>query len=172
MTPLANSYRNFDDKIENEKFYPLKVFLCTNCKLVQIPEVEVPEKIFSEYAYFSSYSSHWLNHSLKLCEEVINEFKLKKDDLITEIASNDGYLLEKFKKKNFNNILGVEPAKNIANLANKNQILTESLFFNEETSKYLLKKYDYSKIIFSLNVLEIYYIKMGAGLLNFLIYLT
>ena len=103
--------------------------------------------------YFSSYSLHWLNHASKLCENSIKKFTLKNNDLITEIASNDGYLLKNFKKNNYNNILGIEPAKNIANYANEQNINTENFFFNEETSEYILKKYKYSKIIFSLNVL-------------------
>ena len=121
--------------------------------LVQLPETVIPEDIFTDYAYFSSYSLHWLNHASKLCENSIKKFTLKNNDLITEIASNDGYLLKNFKKNNYNNILGIEPAKNIANYANEQNINTENFFFNEETSEYILKKYKYSKIIFSLNVL-------------------
>ena len=90
---------------------------------------------------------------MNLCQEVIVDFKLDKNDLITEIASNDGYLLKNFQKYNFKNILGIEPAKNIARIANQQNILTENLFFNEKNSQFLLKKYNYSKIIFSLNVL-------------------
>jgi SAM-dependent methyltransferase len=152
-TPLANSYRQSLEKISDEIHYPLKVFLCSNCMLVQLPETVIPEDIFTDYPYFSSYSSDWLSHTSKLCEDSIKKFTLKSNDLITEIASNDGYLLKNFKKNNYNNILGIEPAKNIADYANKQNINTENLFFNEETSEYILKKYKYSKIIFSLNVL-------------------
>jgi 2-polyprenyl-3-methyl-5-hydroxy-6-metoxy-1,4-benzoquinol methylase len=152
-TPLANSYRDSLNTINDEVRYPLKVFFCSNCMLVQLPEMVMPKDIFTDYAYFSSYSSDWLNHASKLCEVSIKKFSLQRDDLITEIASNDGYLLKKFKESNYNNILGIEPAKNIANYANKQNINTENIFFNEETSKYILKKYKYSKIIFSLNVL-------------------
>lgn len=152
-TPLANSYRDSLNTINDEVYYPLKVFFCSNCMLVQLPETVMPKDIFTDYAYFSSYSSDWLNHASKLCEVSIKKFSLQRDDLITEIASNDGYLLKKFKESNYNNILGIEPAKNIANYANKQNINTENIFFNEETSKYILKKYKYSKIIFSLNVL-------------------
>jgi hypothetical protein len=152
-TPLANSYRVSLDAIYEEKYYPLKVFFCSNCFLVQLPEVVRPEHIFSDYPYFSSYSSDWLDHASDLCELSIKKLSITSDDLITEIASNDGYLLKKFKKKNYNNVLGIEPAKNIANYANKQNIKTENIFFNEETSEYIFKKYKYSKIIFSLNVL-------------------
>jgi hypothetical protein len=152
-TPLANSYRDSLNTINDEARYPLKVFFCSNCMLVQLPGMVMPKDIFTDYAYFSSYSSDWLNHASKLCEVSIKKFSLQRDDLITEIASNDGYLLKKFKESNYNNILGIEPAKNIANYANKQNINTENIFFNEETSKYILKKYKYSKIIFSLNVL-------------------
>jgi len=152
-TPLANSYRDSLNTINDEARYPLKVFFCSNCMLVQLPGMVMPKDIFTDYVYFSSYSSDWLNHASKLCEVSIKKFSLQRDDLITEIASNDGYLLKKFKESNYNNILGIEPAKNIANYANKQNINTENIFFNEETSKYILKKYKYSKIIFSLNVL-------------------
>ena len=152
-TPLANSYRQSLEKINDEIHYPLKVFLCSNCMLVQLPETVIPEDIFTDYAYFSSYSSYWLKHASNLCEDSIKKFTLENNDLITEIASNDGYLLKNFKKKYYNNILGIEPAKNIADYANEQNINTENFFFNEETSEYILKKYKYSKIIFSLNVL-------------------
>jgi len=121
--------------------------------LVQLPGIVMPEDIFSDYPYFSSYSSDWLKHAHNLCEVSIKKFSLQTNDLITEIASNDGYLLKKFQNNNFFNILGIEPAKNIADYANKQKINTENLFFNEETSEFLLKKYKHSKIIFSLNVL-------------------
>jgi hypothetical protein len=117
-TPLANSYRDSLNTINDEARYPLKVFFCSNCMLVQLPGMVMPKDIFTDYAYFSSYSSDWLNHASKLCEVSIKKFSLQRDDLITEIASNDGYLLKKFKESNYNNILGIEPAKNIANYAN------------------------------------------------------
>lgn len=152
-TPLANSYRDPLDVIKQETYYPLKVFLCSNCMLVQLPGIVMPEDIFSDYPYFSSYSSDWLKHTSNLCEASIKKFSPQINDLITEIASNDGYLLKKFKNYNYNNILGIEPAKNIADYANKQNINTENIFFNEETSEFILNKYKYSKIIFSLNVL-------------------
>ena len=152
-TPLANSYRDSLDTINQEAYYPLKVFFCTNCMLVQLPGIVMPEDIFSDYAYFSSYSSDWLKHAFNLCKVSIEKFSPQSNDLITEIASNDGYLLKKFKDFNYNNVLGIEPAKNIANYANNQNINTENIFFNEETSEFILNKYKYSKIIFSLNVL-------------------
>ena len=98
-TPLANSYRVSQDAIYEEKHYPLKVFFCSNCFLVQLPEIVRPEHIFTDYPYFSSYSSDWLDHASDLCELSIKKLSITNDDLITEIASNDGYLLKKFKKK-------------------------------------------------------------------------
>ena len=152
-TPLANSYRDSLDTINQEAYYPLKVFFCTNCMLVQLPGIVMPEDIFSDYAYFSSYSSDWLKHAFNLCKVSIEKFSPESNDLITEIASNDGYLLKKFKNFNYNNVLGIEPAKNIAKYANNQNVNTENIFFNEETSEFILNKYKYSKIIFSLNVL-------------------
>jgi len=152
-TPLANSYRDLDMQIENEKHFQLKVFFCSECKLVQLPEIVIPQDIFTNYAYFSSYSNYWLQHSKELCIETLNEFDISYDDLIIEIASNDGYLLKNFLSLKYNNILGIEPATNIADFANQNNIRTENIFFNKETSDDILKKYSHSKLIFSLNVL-------------------
>ena len=152
-TPLANSYRDLNIQIEEEELFNLKVYFCNNCKLVQLPETVFPENIFSDYAYFSSYSKDWLAHSKELCIASLREFQIKHDDLIVEIASNDGYLLKNFKNQNYNNILGIEPATNIAKFANNQNIRTENIFFNAETAKDILKKYKFSKLIFSLNVL-------------------
>ena len=99
-TPLANSYLTKDKLDKPELNFPLCAYVCKNCFLVQLDEVEKPTKIFSNYAYFSSYSKTWLKHAEKFANEVIHRFKLDKQSKIIEIASNDGYLLKNFKKKN------------------------------------------------------------------------
>ena len=117
-SPASNSYLNNSQLNEPETFYPLKVYVCHKCFLVQVDEYKSFDSIFdNNYAYFSSYSSDWLKHAFNLCKVSIEKFSPQSNDLITEIASNDGYLLKKFKDFNYNNVLGIEPAKNIANYA-------------------------------------------------------
>ena len=107
------------------------------------------KKYFSEYSYFSSYSKYWLIHCKNLFKTVEKKISLSRNDLIVEIASNDGYLLKNFKNK-YSNILGIEPAKNIARIANKNNIKTLNEFFTYSLSKKLIQKYSKSKLIISL----------------------
>ena len=99
-TPLANSYVKKSNISKPEANFPLCAYVCRKCFLVQIDEEEKPENIFTDYAYFSSYSKTWLQHTEEFADEIINRFNLKKDSKIIEIASNDGYLLKNFKKKN------------------------------------------------------------------------
>ena len=110
-SPLANSFLKNKTLIKKEKYYPLKVYYCKKCFLPQLPEFVLAKKIFQKYDYFSSYSKSWLEHSKKYVNEIIKDIKLSKKDKICEIASNDGYLLQFFKKKGFD-VLGIEPAKN------------------------------------------------------------
>ena len=101
-TPLANSYVKKSDISKPEVNFPLCAYVCRKCLLVQIDEEEKPENIFTDYAYFSSYSKTWLEHTEEFANEIIDKFQLNKDSKIVEIASNDGYLLKNFKKKNLN----------------------------------------------------------------------
>ncbi|MFV9646530.1 MAG: SAM-dependent methyltransferase, partial [Desulfobacterales bacterium] len=111
MSPLANSYLKPEDLQKMEPFYPLHVYICERCYLVQLQEFEAPEHIFSHYAYFSSYSETWLNHARAYAQLMIDRFGFTAKSHVVEIASNDGYLLRYFKEKGIP-VLGVEPAKN------------------------------------------------------------
>jgi len=96
VSPLANSFLSGENLSAAEIFYPLHVFTCHECFLVQLEEFESPDKIFLDYAYFSSYSQSWLRHAESYTEMVIDRFALKKAHRVVEVASNDGYLLQFF----------------------------------------------------------------------------
>jgi SAM-dependent methyltransferase len=128
VQPLANSYVEPADLQKAETFYPLHVFVCEGCWLVQLPEVASPEAIFSDYAYFSSYSESWLRHAQRYAEAMIPRFGLGPESLVVEIASNDGYLLRFFKEQGVP-VLGVEPAANVARAAEELGIPTVVRFF-------------------------------------------
>lgn len=135
-TPLANSYIRPEDLDKAEPFFSLHVRVCEKCFLVQLPTLETPENIFSEYLYFSSYSRSWLDHSKRYADEMTSRFGLNGASRVVEIASNDGYLLQYFKEKNIA-VLGVEPAKNVAECAIKNGIDTRVEFFGKATAETL-----------------------------------
>jgi SAM-dependent methyltransferase len=136
MTPLANSYVSLDASNAVENFYPLHAYVCDECHLVQLDEFESAQGIFSDYAYFSSYSDSWLAHAEKYVNMVVERFDLKSDALAVEIASNDGYLLQYFADYSVP-VLGIEPARNVAAVAIEKGIPTESFFFGEQTGKAL-----------------------------------
>src|ERR1700734_1188498 len=98
MSPLSNAYIRAERLHALEPFYPLHAFVCEKCFLVQLQEFETPEKIFSDYAYFSSYSSSWLEHSQRYAEQMIQRLGLDEKSHVVEIASNDGYLLQFFRE--------------------------------------------------------------------------
>lgn len=152
MSPLSNSYLNKDELTNMESFYPLHAFVCNKCYLVQLEEFQSPSQIFSDYAYFSSYSKSWLEHSKKYVEMMVPRFGFDKDSLVVEIASNDGYLLQYFQEKKIP-VLGIEPAANVAKTAIEKGIPTEVLFFGEDTSKKLLQKHKKASLILGNNVL-------------------
>lgn len=152
MSPLANSYLKKEALQKSEYYHPLQVFVCEKCLLVQLTHFENPQNIFSDYAYFSSISKTWLNHVKQFSNEVISKFKLDKTTQVIEIASNDGYLLKNFKEKSIP-ILGIEPAKNIAKIANKNGILTLSEFFSNDLALELVKKKKQADLLLVFNVL-------------------
>ncbi len=115
MSPLANSYLRADQLHRMEPFYPLRVFVCSECLLVQAEDFESPESIFDEYAYFASYSDTWLQHAKNYAEMAINRFSLNNTSRVIELASNDGYLLQYFVERGVP-VLGIEPAANVAEL--------------------------------------------------------
>jgi SAM-dependent methyltransferase len=134
MSPLANSYLPPDRANSMEPFYPLRALVCGNCFLVQLEEFETPEQIFSDYAYFSSYSTSWLDHSRRYAEQMIERLGLDEHSHVVEIASNDGYLLQFFKEREIS-VLGIEPAANVAEVAVEKGIPTLVEFFGQETAR-------------------------------------
>jgi SAM-dependent methyltransferase len=133
MSPLANSYLTLEQANAMEPFYPLRALVCAQCFLVQLEEYESPSHIFSDYAYFSSYSSSWLEHSRRYVEAMIERFGFDGSSHVVEIASNDGYLLQYFKERGVP-VLGVEPAANVAEVAEDRGIPTVVEFFGRETA--------------------------------------
>ena len=134
--PLANSFLE-EMELQKEEFtLPLQMYICKNCFLVQLKQFEIPEKIFLDYAYFSSYSSSWLEHAKNYADRITKQLELNKNSFVLEIASNDGYLLQYFKNKEIP-VLGIEPAKNIAKVANEKGINTLNEFFSLTLAKKL-----------------------------------
>ena len=151
-TPLSNSFLKSQNLDKPEKKFPLKVFVCEKCLLVQVPEFETPNEIFSDYAYFSSYSKSWLKHAEKYADMIIKKNHLTKNSLVIEIASNDGYLLQFFKKREIQ-ILGIEPAANVAKVAIDNGIKTLIEFFGEKLAKKISNENTKADLIIGNNVL-------------------
>ncbi|PZS09921.1 MAG: SAM-dependent methyltransferase [Solirubrobacterales bacterium] len=136
MSPLANSYLSSEQTGAMEPFYPLRALVCGRCFLVQLEEFEAPEHIFSDYAYYSSYSSTWLEHSRAYTELMVERFHLDERSHVVEIASNDGYLLQYFHERRIP-ALGIEPAANVAKVALQKGIPTLVEFFGEGTARSL-----------------------------------
>jgi 2-polyprenyl-3-methyl-5-hydroxy-6-metoxy-1,4-benzoquinol methylase len=137
MSPLANSYLAPEQGNRMEPFYPLRALVCSTCFLVQLEEYESPDHIFSDYAYFSSYSSSWLEHSRRYVEAMVERFGLDGDSHVVEIASNDGYLLQYFAERGVP-VLGIEPAANVAQVAIEKGLPTLVEFFGVQTAQRLL----------------------------------
>lgn len=135
--PLANSYLEPGDLRKPEPFLPLCVYVCGECFLVQLPEEERPEAIFSDYAYFSSYSESWLRHAEAYAAAMVERFGLGADHLVVEVASNDGYLLRWFDERGIP-VQGIEPAANVAAAADAAGIPTYVKFFSEATARELV----------------------------------
>lgn len=152
MSPLANRYLTRKQLQQMEPFYPLHVYVCDQCFLVQLEEFESPEHIFSDYAYFSSYSDTWLQHSKAYTENVVKHFGLDTRSQVIEIASNDGYLLQYFKEKGIP-VLGIEPAENVAAVALEKGIPTLVQFFGEEMARHLLAEGIQADLLIGNNVL-------------------
>lgn len=130
MSPLCESYLAAEQLNQMEPFYPLHVYVCGNCFLVQLEEYVSPEAIFSEYAYFSSYADSWLQHARNYTDLMVERFKINPRNFVVELASNDGYLLQYFVQKGIP-VLGVEPAANIAKTAIDKGVPTIVRFFGE-----------------------------------------
>ncbi len=151
-SPLSNAFIKKERIAEPERKYPLCAYVCDNCFLVQLDEFEKPENIFEDYAYFSSYSSTWLEHAKNYVDMIIEKFSFDKKNLIIEIASNDGYLLQFFKEKNIP-CLGIEPAVNVAKVAKEKGIPTITKFFTVNTANELKRNNKNADLIIGNNVL-------------------
>jgi SAM-dependent methyltransferase len=152
MSPLANSYVGAEKLNTMEPFYPLHVYVCKECLLVQLEEFTTPQNIFGDYAYFSSYSDSWLQHAEKYVAAVSERFSLGSKSLVMEIASNDGYLLQYFVKRRVP-VLGIEPAANVAKVAKQKGIPTMVKFFGVRTARSLAVKGKKSDLLIGNNVL-------------------
>jgi len=152
MSPLANSYIKPDQLNRMEPFYPLHVYVCEECLLVQLQQFSTPHDIFSDYAYFSSFSDSWLAHAKAYVDMIVERFRLDRSSKVVEIASNDGYLLQNFVSRGIP-VLGVEPASNIAEVAKKKGIHTKVAFFGEKTALDLAAEGWVADLIIGNNVL-------------------
>ena len=152
MSPLANSYLTMADLQKMEPHYPLCIYICDRCYLAQLPVFETPEGIFTDYAYFSSYSDSWLRHAKAYTDLMIERFGYNQSNFVIELASNDGYLLQYFKEKSIP-VLGIEPAKNVALAANEAGIPTLVKFFGTDTARELASENKYADLIIGNNVL-------------------
>jgi len=151
MSPLCESYVP-EEKLDGaEAFYPLHVRLCETCLLVQLPAYVAGEDIFSDYAYFSSYSDSWVAHAKRYAEAMTERLGLTSDSLVTEVASNDGYLLQHFHAAGIP-VLGVEPAANVAEAARAKDIRTEVAFLGAETGRQIAERYGRADLVAGNNV--------------------
>lgn len=152
MSPFSNSYISPEKANAMEPFYPLHTRVCTKCWLVQLPMYETSEHIFSDYAYFSSYSDSWLAHAKVYTETMKQRFGLSLGSAVIEIASNDGYLLQYFKQAGIP-VLGIEPAKNVAEVAIRAGVPTIVKFFGEQTARELVTNGKQADLLLGNNVL-------------------
>ncbi len=132
MSPLCETYPAATELKCGETYYPLHAYVCAQCFLVQLEEYESGENIFSDYAYFSSYSDSWLKHCEKYCDKMVERFGLNAKSFVVEVASNDGYLLQYFVGQGIP-VLGIEPAANVAKVASEKGIPTLVSFFGAAT---------------------------------------
>jgi SAM-dependent methyltransferase len=151
MSPLCESYLRADQLDAPETFYPLHVRVCPACLLVQLPAYVAGEDIFSDYAYFSSYSDSWVAHAKRYATAMIERLELGAGSLVTEVASNDGYLLQHFVAAGVP-VLGVEPAGNIAEVARARGIRTEARFLGAESGVELAARYGRADLVVGNNV--------------------
>jgi SAM-dependent methyltransferase len=150
--PLANSYLKADQLEGEEPFFPLELLICEACTLAQIEAVATSEDIFSDYAYFSSFSTTWLDHAERYVNMITDRLGLGADSQVIEIASNDGYLLQYFQQKGVP-CLGIEPAANVAEAAREKGINTRVAFWNVETADQLADEGLLADLILGNNVL-------------------
>jgi SAM-dependent methyltransferase len=152
VSPLANSYLSVEDILQPEPFYPLRVYVCDACFLVQLPVFEPPERIFGDYAYFSSYSDSWLDHCRRYADDTTERFGLDRSSRVIEVASNDGYLLQFFQMRGIS-VRGIEPARNVAEASIARGIPTITDFFGSELAQQLAAEGEAADLLIGNNVL-------------------
>ncbi len=153
MSPLSNRFLSNQNVSAMEPFFPLETFVCPKCFMVQLDSFEAPENIFSDYVYFSSYSTSWLEHAKKYSEKMIQERNLNSQSMVVEIASNDGYLLQYFHQQQIP-VLGIEPAANVAAVAEKERgVRSLSEFFSEKLAEKLAQEGFQADLMAANNVL-------------------
>ena len=151
-SPIANNLLTADELGGMEPFYPLRALVCDKCFLVQLEEFEAPEAIFSDYAYFSSYSTSWLEHCRRYADMARERFGLSGKSRVVEVASNDGYLLQHFADAGVP-ALGVEPAANVAAVARDRGLETIVAFFGRELARELAAERGPADLVIGNNVL-------------------
>ena len=151
LQPISNALLTYENYRKLKK-YPLELRICLKCQLGQIGEYEKPEEIFQEYTYLSSTSTSWLNHAKSYVNNVTSSYNLNKSDLIIEIASNDGYLIQYFRQAGYK-VLGIEPAKNVASLAIEKGIPTQVSFFGKDVALDLIRNRMKPQLVVCNNVL-------------------
>jgi len=151
MSPLCESYVPAEKLNQMEPFYPLHVYVCQKCFLVQLEEYVSPEEIFTEYAYFSSYADSWVEHMRRYADLITDRLHLGRQSFVVEVASNDGYLLQHFVKKGIP-VLGIEPAANVAKVAVEKGVPTLVKFFGETTARELVAEGKRADLICGANV--------------------
>ena len=152
MSPPCQTHIESHQLNHVEAFYPLHAFVCDRCFLVQLQEYVTPKDIFTEYAYFSSYSDSWLRHAKSYTDQMVERFQIGPKSQVVEIASNDGYLLQYFAEKGVP-VLGVEPAANVAQVAIKKGIPTTTKFFGTQTASELRASGKQADLLLGNNVL-------------------
>jgi len=152
LSPLCETYPSVTDFNRGEVYYPLHVYVCENCFLVQLEQYESAENIFGDYAYFSSYSDSWLKHCEDYCHKMAKRFRLNERSFVVEVASNDGYLLQYFARQQVP-MLGIEPAANVANVAVQKGVPTLVRFFGSELAKELAAEGRCADLVLGNNVL-------------------
>ncbi len=151
--PPSNSFLSLEQLNEPETYFPLTIYTCGKCHLVQVDEYKKAEEIFnSDYVYFSSYSTSWVKHALRYVEEMIERFKYNENSSVIEIASNDGYLLQHFRNRGVP-VLGIEPTQNTANVAILKGIPTISEYFGSDFAKKLKQQGQDGDLLIGNNVL-------------------
>jgi len=152
MSPLCETYPSAADINLGEVYYPLHVYVCEQCFLVQLGEFESPESIFGDYPYFSSYSDSWLKHCENYCDKMMARLGLSERSFVVEVASNDGYLLQYFVQRDVP-VLGIEPAANVAKVAVEKGVPTLVRFFGAQLAQELAAQGRSADLVLGNNVL-------------------